>query len=118
MATPTPLNSATYDGMNNAILEIIKAGNYATISIYTDAAGTIYETDGHGNMDKRFVLSTSYTASYKNKDGIDTNPFVVIQFKDTAGNPSGEFIDYFTTVDNVDDHWYVLGSEPVPAFQF
>ena len=118
MATPTPINSTTYDGMNNAILEMIKAGNYATISIYTDAAGTIYKTDSNGNLDKRIVLSSSYTASYKDKEGNDTNPFVMIQFKDITGNPSGEFIDYFTTVDNVDDHWYVLSALPVPAFQF
>jgi hypothetical protein len=118
MATPTPLNTATYDGMNNAILDIIKAGNYATISIYTDAAGTTFEQDNFGKMDKRIVLSTSFTASYKDKEGNDTNPFVMIQFKDAAGNPDGQFIDYFTTVDNVDDHWYVLSAMPVPAFQF
>ena len=112
------LNSGNYHALNEAIIEIIKASNFATISIFTDAAGTALATDSHGPISNRIVLSASYTASYKDKDGNDTNPFVVIQFKDAAGNPTGEFIDYFTTVDYVDDHWYVLGSMPVPAFQF
>jgi len=112
------LNSGNYNALNEAIIDIIKAGNYATISVFTDAAGTVYETDDHGQINGRIVLSASFTASYKDKDGNDTNPFVVIQFKDSAGNPTGEFIDYFTTVDYVDDHWYVLGSMQVPAFQF
>jgi hypothetical protein len=112
------LNSGNYNALNEAILAIIKAGNYASISIYTDAAGTVYATDDHGQIKDRIVLSASYTASYKDKEGKDTNPFVVIEFKDAAGNPDGQFIDYFTNVDYVDDHWYVLSSKPVPAFQF
>jgi hypothetical protein len=112
------LNSGNYDALNEAILTIIKAGNYPAISIFTDAAGTVHATDDHGQIDSRIVLSASFTASYKDKEGNNTNPFVVIKFKDAAGNPTGEFIDYFTTVDYVDDHWYTLKSVPVPAFQF
>jgi hypothetical protein len=112
------LNSGNYNALNDAIIAIIQAGKYATISVFTDAAGTVHETDAHGPINGRIVLSASFTASYKDKEGNNTNPFVVIQFKDAAGNPNGEFIDYFTTVDYVDDHWYVLGELPVPAFQF
>lgn len=112
------LNSENYKALNDAILDIIKSGHYAAISIFTDAAGTVYEIDSHGPINARTLLSASYTASYKDKNGNDTNPFVVIKFKDSDGNPNGEFIDYFTTVDYVDDHWYVLKSIPVPAFQF
>ena len=112
------LNSENYNALNNSILDIIKTGKYAKIDVFTDAAGTVYETDAHGPIKDRIVLSASYTASYKDKTGNDTNPFVVIKFKDSAGNPIGEFIDYFTTVDYVDDHWYVLSDIPVPAFQF
>jgi len=112
------LNSENYPALNESILDIIRSGKYAKISIYTDAAGTVYATDKHGDISERTVLSASYTASYKNKQGVDTNPFVVIKFKDADGNPNGEFIDYFTTIDYVDDHWYVISSENVPAFQF
>lgn len=112
------LNSENYNTLNESIMTIIKSGKYAVISIFTDAAGTILATDSHGPIQNRMVLSASYTASYKDKDGKDTNPFVVIKFKDSAGNQTGEFIDYFTSVDYVDDHWYVLGDVVVPAFQF
>lgn len=112
------LNSGNYNALNDAIIAIINAGKYAAISVFTDAAGTVHATDAHGPITGRIVLSASFTASYKDKEGNNTNPFVVIQFKDAAGNPNGEFIDYFTTVDYVDDHWYVLSEVPVPAFQF
>jgi hypothetical protein len=112
------LNSGNYNALNDAIIAIINAGKYAAISVFTDAAGTVPATDAHGPISGRIVLSASFTASYKDKEGNNTNPFVVIQFKDAAGNPTGEFIDYFTTVDYVDDHWYVLSEVPVPAFQF
>jgi len=112
------LNSGNYNALNDAIIAIINAGKYAAISVFTDAAGTVHATDAHGPINGRIVLSASFTASYKDKEGNNTNPFVVIQFKDAAGNLTGEFIDYFTTVDYVDDHWYVLSELPVPAFQF
>ena len=112
------LNSENYPALNDAILDIIKSGKYAAISVFTDAAGTVYAIDSHGQIKDRILLSASYTASYKDKAGNDTNPFVVIKFKDADGNQNGEFIDYFTTVDYVDDHWYVLTSVPVKAFQF
>jgi hypothetical protein len=112
------LNSENYNALNDSIMDIIKSGRYAAISVFTDAAGTVYETDSHGQINARTLLSASYTASYKDKAGNMTNPFVVIKFKDSAGNPNGEFIDYFTSVDYVDDHWYVLTSAPVAAFQF
>ena len=98
----TALNSQGYEVLNTGIIEILKAGKRAMISIYTNAEGTTPATDSRGNMVDREVLSASFTASYKDESGQDTNPFVVIKFKE------GEFIDYFTSVDYVEDHWYVL----------
>ena len=118
MATPTPLNSEGYNTLNDSITAIIMAGKYALVTIYTDAAGTTIAVDEHGPIDKRIVLSISFTASYKDADGNDTNPFVTIKFKDTAGMISAKFIDYFTSVDYVDDHWYILDSMPVPKRKF
>jgi hypothetical protein len=71
------LNSGNYNALNDAIIEIIKGSNYATISIFTDAAGTVLATDSHGPINNRIVLSASYTASYKDKDGNDTNPRIL-----------------------------------------
>ncbi len=112
------LNSENYNALNDSILDIIKSGKYVSISVFTDVAGTVYEIDSHGPIKDRTLLSASYTASYKDKAGNMTNPFVVIKFKDAEGNQTGTFIDYFTTVDYVDDHWYTLSSIQVPAFQF
>ena len=112
------LNSENYNALNDSILNIIKSGDYVAISVFTDAAGTAYVTDSHGEIKDRTLLSASYTASYKDKAGNMTNPFVVIKFKDAEGNQSGTFIDYFTSVDYTDDHWYTLSSVPVAAFQF
>lgn len=112
------LNSENYPALNESILNTIKSGKYATISVFTNAEGTVIASDTHGEIKDRTVLSASYTASYKDKDGNDTNPFVVIKFRDEPGKIYGTFIDYFTTVDYVDDHWYVLGEVAVPAFKF
>jgi len=112
------LNSENYPALNESILTTIKSGKYATISVFTNSEGTIYASDSHGQIKDRAVMSASYTASYKDKDGVDTNPFVVIKFRDEPGKIYGTFIDYFTTVDYVDDHWYVLGEVNVPQFSF
>ena len=108
----TALNSQGYEVLNNGIIDILKAGKRAMISIYTNAEGTTPATDSRGNMVDREVLSASFTASYKDESGQDTNPFVVIKFKE------GEFIDYFTSVDYVEDHWYVLQSVDIPKKTF
>ena len=108
----TALNSQGYDVLNTGIIEILKAGTGAMISIYTNAEGTTPATDSRGNMVDREVLSASFTASYKDESGQDTNPFVVIKFKE------GEFIDYFTSVDYIEDHWYVLRSVDIPKKTF
>lgn len=108
----TALNSQGYEVLNTGIIEILKAGKRAMISIYTNAEGTTPATDSRGNMVDREVLSASFTASYKDESGQDTNPFVVIKFKE------GEFIDYFTSVDYVEDHWYVLKSVDIPKKTF
>ena len=98
----TALNSQGYDALNTGIIDILKAGKRAMISIYTNAEGTTPASDSRGPLVDREVLSASYTASYKDESGQDTNPFVVVKFKE------GEFIDYFTSVDYVEDHLYVL----------
>ena len=108
----TALNSQGYEVLNTGIIEILKAGKRAMISIYTNAEGTTPATDSRGNMVDREVLSASFTASYKDESGQDTNPFVVIKFKE------GEFIDYFTSVDYIEDHWYVLRSVDIPKKTF
>jgi hypothetical protein len=108
----TALNSQGYEVLNTGIIEILKAGKRAMISIYTNTEGTTPATDSRGNMVDREVLSASFTASYKDESGQDTNPFVVIKFKE------GEFIDYFTSVDYVEDHWYVLQSVDIPKKTF
>ena len=108
----TALNSQGYEVLNSGIIEILKAGKRAMISIYTNAEGTTPATDSRGNMVDREVLSASFTASYKDESGQDTNPFVVIKFKE------GEFIDYFTSVDYIEDHWYVLQSVDIPKKTF
>jgi len=108
----TALNSQGYEVLNTGIIEILKAGKRAMISIYTNAEGTTPATDSRGNMVDREVLSASFTASYKDESGQDTNPFVVIKFKE------GEFIDYFTSVDYIEDHWYVLQSVDIPKKTF
>lgn len=108
----TALNSQGYDALNTGIIDILKAGKRAMISIYTNAEGTTPASDSRGTLVDREVLSASYTASYKDESGQDTNPFVVIKFKE------GEFIDYFTSVDYVEDHWYVLKSVDIPKKTF
>ena len=108
----TPLNSQGYEVLNTGIIEILKQGKRAMISVYTNAEGTTPASDSRGNLVDREVLSASYTASYKDESGQDTNPFVVIKFKE------GEFIDYFTSVDYVEDHWYVLKSVDIPKKTF
>ena len=108
----TALNSQGYDALNTGIIDILKAGKRAIISIYTNAEGTTPASDSRGPLVDREVLSASYTASYKDESGQDTNPFVVVKFKEC------EFIDYFTSVDYIEDHWYVLKSVDIPKKTF
>lgn len=112
------LNSENYPTLNDNIISIMMTGKYATISIFTDASGTIYAEDINGEIKDRVILSASYTASYIDPSGNTTNPFLVIKYKDPAGNPNGTFIDYFTATNYVVDHWYVLSEIPIPAFEF
>ena len=114
MSAPIALNSQNYAGLDTGIQDILKQGKRALITIYTDAAGTTLASDEHGNIENREVLSISFTASYKDADGNDTNPFVVVKFT----NGQGRFIDYFTTVDYVDDHWYKLSTQDIPSKTF
>lgn len=114
MSSPIALNSENYTSLDTAIQDILKLGQRALISVYTDAAGTAFASDEHGTIDERELLSISYTASYKDADGNDTNPFVVIKFKHNGD----QFIDYFTSVDYVEDHWYTLSSAAIPSKTF
>ena len=108
MATPIALNSANYAQLNDSVINILKGGKRTLISIFTNAEGTVYAVDTHGEIKEREVLSASFTASYQDKAGNMTNPFVVIKFKDGESMVNAKFIDYFTSVDYVEDHWYVL----------
>ncbi len=118
MATPIPINSSTYDAMNLSIIDIITAGNYASIRIFTDASGTEYHPDEFGPIHDRIILSITKTDSYIDASGNPTDAFVIITFQNLDGAPGGEFVINLTTTDNVDSHWYTLTSIPVPPFIF
>ena len=118
MATPIPLNSDNYPQLNTSIIDILKGGKRPLISIFTNAEGTVYAVDTHGDINAREVLSASFTASYQDKDGNMTNPFVVVKFKDGEGMVNARFIDYFTSVDYVEDHWYVLSQGDIQRKTF
>lgn len=118
MSSPIALNSENYNGLNQGIIDIIKSGKRALISIYTNAEGTTVANDSHGDIKDRQVLSASYTESYKDAEGNMTNPFVVIKFKNGEELKNVVFIDYFTNVDYVDDHWYTLSTANVPFKTF
>ena len=120
MATPIPIpiDSHTYEALNQSILDIITSGNYAAISIFTDASGTVYHSDEFGDIDNRIVLSSSVTSSYIDSSGNPTHPFLVLEFETIEGYPVGQYIAYLTSTDDVDFHWYILTSVPVPAFTF
>ena len=118
MATPIPINSSTYDAMNTSILDIITAGNYASISIFTDASGTEYHPDEFGPIHDRIVLSITKTDSYIDASGNPTDAFVIITFQNLDATPGGQYTINLTTTDNVDSHWYTLTPVPVPPFIF
>jgi hypothetical protein len=118
MATPIPINSATYAALNTSIVNIINAGNYASISIFTDASGTEYHPDEYGLVHERIILSIAKTDSYIDNSGNTTNAFVTITFQNLDGTPGGQYVISLTTVDNIDTHWYTLTSIPVPPFIF
>ena len=118
MATPIPINSSTYDALNNSIVNIINTGNYAAISIFTDASGTEYHPDEFGNINNRIILGITLTDSYIDNSGNLNDAFVTITFQNLDGTPGGQYIISLTTVDNVDSHWYTLTSIPVPPFIF
>uniref|UniRef100_A0A6C0IJI5 Uncharacterized protein n=1 Tax=viral metagenome TaxID=1070528 RepID=A0A6C0IJI5_9ZZZZ len=114
MSAPIALNSENYPALDASIQTIIKGGKRALISIYTNAEGTTMASDTHGVIDKREILTISYTASYKDADGNDTNPFVVVKFKHNGD----QFVDYFTSIDYVEDHWYKLDEQNIPFKTF
>jgi hypothetical protein len=118
MSTPVALNSENYNALNEKIIDIIKSGKRVLINLYTNAEGTTFASDSHGDIKDREVLSASYTESYKDAEGNMTNPFVVIKFKDSKDMVKAEFIDYFTNIDYVDDHWYTLSTASVPFKSF
>ena len=118
MATPVPLNSENYTQLNESVLNILKGGKRPLISIFTNTDGTAYAVDSHGEIKEREVLSASFTASYKDKEGKMTNPFVVVKFKDGEGMVNAKFIDYFTSVDYVEDHWYGLSEGTIKRKTF
>ena len=118
MATPIPINSSTYDALNLSIIDIITAGNYASISIFTDASGIEYHSDEFGSIHHPIILSITKTDSYIDASGNPTDAFVIVTFQNLDGTPGGQFVINLTTVDNVDSHWYTLTSIPIPPFIF
>ena len=118
MATPIPINSSTYEAMNTSIIDIITAGNYASISIFTDASGTEYHPDEFGPIHERIILSITKTDSYIDASGNPTDAFVIITFQNLDATPGGQYTINLTTTDTVDSHWYILTAIPVPPFIF
>lgn len=106
-------NTENYTALNASITELLQAGNYALINIFTNAEGTVFEKDARGNIENREVLSVSFTASYKDTAGNTVNPFLKVTFKD-----GHQFIDEFKSIDYIDDHWYTLVGRKVPAKSF
>ena len=104
----TALNSENYNGLNESILTILKSGKRPSISIYTDIDATVYAVDPYGEIKERDIKSASFTDSYKDNDGNTHNPYVSIHFKGSDNSTTSTFIDYFTTTDYIDDHWYIL----------
>ena len=118
MATPIPINSATYESLNTSIVNILTSGNYASISIFLDASGNEYHTDEYGIIKDRIVLGIIRTDAYTDSSGNVTNAVVTIDFQELEGSPGGKFVLSLTTVDSVDSHWYTLTAVPVPPFEF
>jgi hypothetical protein len=118
MATPIPINSTTYDALNTSIIDILKTGNYASISIFIDASGNEYHTDEYGNIQDRIVLGITRTDSYTDNSGNIIKAFVTIEFQELQGSPGGKFVLSLKTTDEIDSHWYILTPIPVPPFQF
>lgn len=114
----TALNSENYAGLNESILTILKSGKRPTISIYTNAEATTYAIDTYGEIKDRDIKSASFTDSYTDNDGNTHNPYVSILFKDADNSIQSTFIDYFTTTDYVDDHWYILTGADIPRRRF
>ena len=46
----TPINTSTYEQLNNAIQDILKSGVLPVITIYNDEAATNIVVDAHGNI--------------------------------------------------------------------
>lgn len=118
MATIIPINSTTYEAMNASILDIITSGNYAAISIFTDASGNEYHPDEYGNINNRIIMSISKTDAYTDSSGNTSDAFVTIVFQNLDGTPGGQYVISLTTIDNIDSHWYSLTSVSVPPFIF
>lgn len=118
MATPIPINSATYDALNTSIIDILKSGNYASISIFVDASGNEYHRDEYGNIQDRIILGITRTDSYTDNSGNLINAQVTITFQELQGSPGGKFKLSLKTVDSIDSHWYILTPVPLPSFEF
>lgn len=118
MATPIPINSETYDGLNTSILDILASGNYASISIFIDASGNEYYIDEYGEVNDRIVLGISRTESYTDSSGNIVNAYVIIEFQELEGKPGGRFVLSIKSVDIENSYWYVLTPIPIPPFQF
>lgn len=114
----TPFNSENYTALTTAVNTTALNGKIPIISIYTNAEATTLAVDAHGDIKDRAVLSVSFTAAYVDASGNTTKPFIVVKFRDSAGMINVKFIDFFTSVDYVDDHWYVLGEAIIPKRTF
>jgi hypothetical protein len=109
----TPIDTSNYDKLNSDIQSVLSSGQVPLMSVYTDAAATILETDSHGPIQNRPIMNVSYTQSYIGEDGNPTNPFVTIAFYDGTS-----FTEIFKSVDFVDDHWYIITTAPVNYTRF
>jgi len=98
----TKLNTNNYSKINNDITEIMRSGIYsgATISIYTDSAGTIFARDGIAQIEHKKISKINTTGAYTiNATGENINASIEIVFDDGSS---------FKAFDEVDEYWYTI----------
>ena len=96
------LNTSNYKKLNSDITDIMRTGLYSgvTINIYTDAAATIFATDGNAPIENKKISKVNTTGAYTiTTTGENVNASIEIVFNDGSS---------FKVFDNIDEYWYTL----------